>query len=62
MDPIELADRLEALDGDSFASLLRMVCTHDDAPAQAKKLIIDALRFASQHGFSEARAAFDDAD
>jgi len=52
MDPKELADKLEALDVESFASLLGLDYTHDDAPGQAKKLIIDALRFASQHGFS----------
>jgi hypothetical protein len=51
MDPKELADKLEVLDVEAFASLLRFDYTHDDAPGQAKKVIIDALRFASQHGF-----------
>jgi len=58
----ELADKLEALDVDAFASLLQLDYTHDDAPAQAKKLIIDALRFASQYGFSEPRPPIDAAD
>jgi hypothetical protein len=62
MDPKELADKLEALDVESFASLLRLDYTHDDAPGQAKKVIIDALRFASQHGFSEPRPSLDEAD
>ena len=62
MDPKELADKLEALDVESFASLLRFEYTHDDAPGQAKKLIIDALRFASQHGFGEPRPPLDEAD
>jgi hypothetical protein len=62
MDSNELADKLEALDVESFATLLGLEYTHDDAPGQAKKLIIDALRFASQHGFSEPRPPLDEAD
>ena len=62
MDPKELADKLEALDVELFASLLRFDYTHDDAPGQAKKLIIDALRFASQHRFSEPCPPLDGAD
>jgi len=62
MDPKELADKLEATDVESFASLLRFDYTHDDAPKQAKKVIIDALRFASRHGFSEPRPPLDAAD
>lgn len=62
MNPKELADKLEVLDVDSFASLLQLDYSHDDAPAQAKKLIIDALRFASQHGFNEPRPPLDEAD
>jgi hypothetical protein len=62
MDSKELADRLEALDVESFASLLQLDYTHDDTPGQAKRLIIDALRFASQHGFSEPRPPLDEAD
>jgi hypothetical protein len=62
VNPKELADKLEALDVDAFASLLQLDYSHDDAPGQAKKLIIDALRFASQHGFSEPRPPLDEAD
>ena len=62
MDPKELADKLETLDVESFASLLGLDYTHDDAPGRAKKLIVDALRFASQHGFSEPRPYLDEAD
>ncbi len=62
MDPKELADKLEALDVESFASLLQFNYTHDDAPEQAKKLIVDALRFAVQHGFSQPRSSLDEAD
>jgi hypothetical protein len=62
MNPKELADKLEALDVESFASLLQLDYSHDDAPGQAKKLIIDALRFASQHGFNESRPPLDEAD
>jgi hypothetical protein len=57
MDPKELADKLEALDVESFASLLQL-----DTPLKAKKLIIDALRFAGQHGFKEPRPPLDEAD
>jgi hypothetical protein len=62
MDPKELADKLEALDVEAFASLLQLEYSHDDAPGQAKKLIIDALRYAGQHGFKEPRADLDGAD
>lgn len=62
MNPKELADKLEALDVDAFASLLQLDYSHDDAPGQAKKLIIDALRFSSQHGFNEPRPSLDEAD
>jgi hypothetical protein len=62
VNPNELADKLEALDVDAFASLLQLDYSHDDVPGQAKRLIIDALRFASQHGFSEPRPSLDEAD
>jgi hypothetical protein len=62
MDATQLADKLEALDVDAFASLLQLDYSHDDMPGRAKQLIIDALRFASQHGFSEPPAALDEAD
>ena len=62
MDPKELADKLEALDVEAFASLLQLEYSHDDSPGQAKKLIIDTLRFASEHGFGEHRPPLDEAD
>jgi hypothetical protein len=62
MDPKELADKLEALDVDSFAALLQFEYTHDDTPGQAKMMIIDALRFASRHGFNEPHPSVDEAD
>jgi hypothetical protein len=43
-------------------SLLRLDYTHDDEPGQAKTVIIDAVRFASQNGFSEPRPPLDEAD
>ena len=62
MDATQLADKLEALDVDAFAPLLQLDYSHDDMPGRAKQLIIDALRFAAQHGFTEPRAQLDDAD
>ena len=62
IDPNDLANRLAALDVDAFVSLLQLDYSHDDTPEQAKKLIIDALRFASLHGFGEPRPALDEAD
>jgi hypothetical protein len=58
----EMADKLESLDVDVFASLLGLVYTHDDQPDQAKKMIIDALRFSDQHGLKAPRPPLDDAD
>jgi hypothetical protein len=58
----ELADKLESLDVDVFASLLGLEYTHDDQPDQAKKMIIDALRFSDQHGLKAPRPPLDDAD
>ena len=58
----ELADKLESLDVEVFASILGLEYTHDDQPEQAKKMIIDALRFADQHGFKAPRPPRDDAD
>ena len=51
----EMADKL-------FASLLGLEYTHDDQPDQAKKMIIDALRFSDQHGLKAPRPPLDDAD
>ena len=58
----ELGDKLESLDVDVFASLLGLEYTHDDQPDQAKKMIIDALRFSDQHGLKASRPPLDDAD
>jgi hypothetical protein len=58
----ELADKLESLDADVFASLLGLEYTHDDQPDQAKKMIIEALRFSDQHGLKAPRPPLDDAD
>ena len=58
----EMADKLETLDVDVFASLLGLEYTHDDQPDQAKKMIIDALRFSDQHGLKAPCPPLDDAD
>jgi hypothetical protein len=58
----ELGDKLESLDVDVFASLLGLEYTHDDQPDQAKKMIIEALRFSDQHGLKAPRPPLDDAD
>jgi hypothetical protein len=58
----EIADKLESLDVDVFASLLGLEYTHDDQPDEAKKMIVDALRFSDQHGPKTSRPPLDDAD
>jgi hypothetical protein len=59
----ELADALEKVDEEAFASLLwELKLNHDDAPTQVKMMIIDALRFSDQHGLSASRPSLDDAD
>ncbi|HET7384868.1 MAG TPA: hypothetical protein VFJ59_20090 [Pseudolabrys sp.] len=58
----ELADKLESLDEDVFANILGLEYTHDEQPEQAKKMIIDALRFSDQHGLKAPRPQLDDAD
>ena len=58
----ELADRLEVLDEEAFASRLEFEYTHDDSPKRAKDMIIGALRFADAHGMKESRPPLDDAD
>jgi hypothetical protein len=58
----ELADKLETLDEDAFASLLGFEYTHDDAPSRVKKMIIDALRFSDQHGLAPPPIPLDEAD
>jgi hypothetical protein len=58
----ELADKLDSLDVEVFASILGLEYTHDDQPEQVKKMIIDALRFSDQHGLKAPRPPLDDAD
>jgi hypothetical protein len=58
----ELADKLEPLDVEVFATILGLEYTHDDQPEQVKKMIIDALRFSDQHGLKAPRPPLDDAD
>jgi hypothetical protein len=59
----ELADALETVDEEAFASLLlEYELSHDDGPMQVKTMIIDALRFADQHGLRASRPPLDEAD
>ena len=59
----ELADALENIVEDAFASLLlEFELNHDDGPKQVKTMIIDALRFADQHGLKAPRPPLDEAD
>ncbi len=58
----ELADRLDAIDTNAFASLLIFEYAHDDEPERAKKMIVDALRYSGAHGFVEPRPSLDEAD
>ena len=58
----ELADKIEALDEDSFASMLGFEYTHDDAPGRVKRMIVDALRFADQKGLAAPPISLDEAD
>jgi hypothetical protein len=59
----ELADALDKIDEEAFASLLlELELSHDDGARQVKKMVIDALRFADQHGMQQARPPLDDAD
>ena len=63
MTPKELADALEKVDEEAFASLLwELDFTHNDQPKQVKTMIIDALRFADLHGQVASRPPLDDAD
>ncbi|WJR76698.1 hypothetical protein [Bradyrhizobium sp. NP1] len=63
MSPKELADALEKVDEEAFASLLwELELNHDDEPKQIKMMIIDALRFSDQHGQGASRPPLDDAD
>ena len=58
----ELADKLESLDVNVFANILGLEYTHDEEPEQAKKMIIDALRFSEKNGLGTERPQLDDAD
>jgi hypothetical protein len=59
----ELADALENIDEEAFASLLlEYELNHDDGPKQVKMMIIDALRFSDQHGLRASRPPLDEAD
>lgn len=59
----ELADALEKVDGENFASLLwDLQLNHDDEPGEIKTMIINALRFSDQHGLSAPRPPLDEAD
>jgi hypothetical protein len=59
----ELADALDKVDEEAFASLLwELELNHDDAPKQVKKMIIDALHFSDQHGLGAPRPPLDEAD
>jgi hypothetical protein len=63
MTPRELADALEKLDEEAFASLLlEFELSHDDGPKRVKTMIIDALRFSDEHGMRESRPPLDEAD
>jgi hypothetical protein len=59
----ELADALENIDEEAFASmLLEFELNHDDGPKQVKTMIIDALRFSDQHGMRTSPPPLDEAD
>lgn len=63
MTPKELADALEKIDEEAFASLLlELELSHDEGAKQVKTLMIDALRFADQHGMPVSRPPLDEAD
>jgi hypothetical protein len=63
MTPKELADALETVDEEAFASLLlELELSHDDGPMQVKTMIIEALRFSDQHGLRAPRPPLDEAD
>ena len=59
----ELADALEKVDEEAFASmLLEYELDHDDGPEVVKTMIVGALRFADAHGFHVTRPPLDEAD
>jgi hypothetical protein len=59
----ELADALENIDEEAFASLLlEFELNHDDGPKQVKAMIVDALRFSDRHGMRTPSPPLDEAD
>jgi hypothetical protein len=59
----ELADALERVDEEAFASMfLEYELSHDDGPRQVKSMIIEALRFSDSHGLQLPRPPLDEAD
>jgi hypothetical protein len=63
MTPKELADALEKIDEEAFASLLlELELSHDDEAKQVKTMMIDALRFADHQGMPISRPRLDEAD
>jgi len=63
LNQTELADALENIDEEAFASLLlEFELNHDDGPKQVKTMIIEALRFSDQHGLRASRPPLDEAD
>ena len=58
----ELADKLESLDVNVFSNILVLEYTHGEQPEQAKKMIINALRFSEKNGLKAQRPQLDDAD
>ena len=59
----ELADALEKIDEEAFASMfLEFELDHDEGPKIVKTMIIGALRFADANGFRVVRPPFDEAD
>ena len=63
MTPKELADALEKIDEEAFATMLiEYELTHDSGPSEVKRMIIDALRFSDRNGWQPQRPPLDDAD
>lgn len=59
----ELADALQKIDEDAFASfLLEYEITHDDGPEVMKRMIVEALRFAGAQGLRVGAPPLDEAD
>jgi hypothetical protein len=59
----ELADALETIYKQAFASLLvKFELTLDEVPKQVKTMIIDARRFSDKHGLQSSRPPLDEAD